>query len=49
MVGIHYFFCGHMDNISYVIIDDQTNECVIVDPTWDVEKLLRFISDSNCK
>ena len=26
------------------IIDDQTNECVIVDPTWDVEKLLRFIS-----
>ena len=49
MIKIKYFFCGHMDNMSYVIIDSRTKECVIVDPTWDIEKLLIFITESNYK
>ena len=47
MIQVHHFFCGHMDNMSYVIVDAQTNHCVIVDPTWDVEQLLVYISDHN--
>jgi len=33
-------FAGQMANYVYLIGDDQTRECVVVDPAWDVAGIL---------
>ena len=33
-------FAGQMANFVYLIGDDQTRECVVVDPAWDVSGIL---------
>lgn len=35
-----------MQNMSYCIEDTVTKHAVIVDPTWEVEKILTFIKDN---
>ena len=44
MNQVTHFFCGDMDNMSYVISDTITKDCVIVDPSWDVDQLIGYIS-----
>ena len=34
---------GNMQNFSYVIYDEQNNIGVIIDPSWDLEKLFEFL------
>jgi len=36
-------FAGQMANIVYVIGDDQTRRCLVVDPAWDIDGILEFI------
>ena len=31
---------GHMQNFSYIIGDEETKEAAIVDPGWEIEKIL---------
>ena len=31
---------GHMQNFSYLIGDDKTKEAAVVDPGWEIEKIL---------
>ncbi|MEZ5673426.1 MAG: MBL fold metallo-hydrolase [Thiotrichaceae bacterium] len=39
---IHPLEVGQMENFVYIIHDHSTNQATIVDPGWDVHKLLRF-------
>lgn len=32
---------GYMQNFAYLIGDKKTQECVVVDPAWDVDAILR--------
>ena len=32
---------GYMQNFAYLIGDKKTKECVLVDPAWDVDAVLR--------
>ena len=45
MLKISYFFCGHMDNMSYIIHDTTSNAAIIVDPTWDIGQLLDHLNE----
>lgn len=38
-----------MANLIYLIGDDETRECVIVDPAWDVESILDLIDREEMK
>lgn len=34
---------GNMQNFSYVVYDEQNNIGVIIDPSWDLEKIFEFL------
>ncbi|HEY7757447.1 MAG TPA: MBL fold metallo-hydrolase [Nitrososphaeraceae archaeon] len=34
---------GNMQNFSYVVYDEQKNIGVIIDPSWDLEKIFEFL------
>ena len=36
---------GNMANFSYIIIDKTSNEAIIVDPSWNLEKLIEKITE----
>ncbi len=40
--AIHPLEVGRMENFVYIIQDYSTNHVAIVDPGWEVDKLLRF-------
>ena len=35
---------GNMQNFCYVVVDEETNECIIIDPSWELEKIEEVIS-----
>lgn len=41
--------CGQMENFVYLIGDNQTRECVIVDPAWCVDELCDIIEGDGMK
>ena len=34
---------GNMQNFSYVVYDEQNNIGIIIDPSWDLEKIFQFL------
>ena len=33
---------GPMQNFSYIVEDESTQEVIIIDPSWDLEKLTKL-------
>lgn len=46
-VYIRSFLSDKMENLSYLIIDEDSKNVVIVDPTFNVDSLLLFISGNH--
>ena len=48
---VHQIQVGNMQNFCYVVADEETNECIVIDPSWDLEKIEEVISQkwSKCK
>jgi glyoxylase-like metal-dependent hydrolase (beta-lactamase superfamily II) len=42
-------FASQMANFVYVIADDQTRECLVVDPAWDVRGILAELDREDLK
>ncbi len=40
---------GPMQNFIYLIGDRQTHECVMVDPAWEVDRILRIAAEDDMK
>jgi glyoxylase-like metal-dependent hydrolase (beta-lactamase superfamily II) len=38
---------GPMQNFSYIVEDESTHEAVVIDPSWDLEKLTEIINEQN--
>ena len=36
---VHQIQVGNMQNFTYVVADEETSECIIIDPSWDLEKI----------
>ena len=37
---------GPMQNFSYIVEDESTHEAIVIDPSWDLEKLTEIINES---
>jgi hydroxyacylglutathione hydrolase len=44
MVKIEQFLVGEMDNFTYIIIDENNRNSIIVDPSWDLEIIFDFLN-----
>lgn len=40
---------AQMANFIYLVGDRQTRECVVIDPAWDIDGLLKIIEDDGMK
>lgn len=49
MIKTKQISVGSMQNFTYIIHDDKTKETLIVDPSWDLDKIIDFISKNNLK
>ena len=38
---------GNMQNFSYIVADDDTNDAIIIDPSWDLVELELIIKEHN--
>ncbi len=50
---IHQYELGPWDNLMYILEDNETKECAIVDPAWDIEVILyevkkRGVTPTHC-
>jgi glyoxylase-like metal-dependent hydrolase (beta-lactamase superfamily II) len=42
-------FAGQMANFVYLIGDDDTRECFVVDPAWDIDGIVGFVDREGMK
>jgi hydroxyacylglutathione hydrolase len=47
--GIFQFKVGNMANFTYVIADTETHVAAIVDPSWDLERILQMLNEKKWK
>jgi hypothetical protein len=44
---VYQISVGPMQNFSYIVEDESTHEAIVIDPSWDLEKLTEIINDQN--
>jgi glyoxylase-like metal-dependent hydrolase (beta-lactamase superfamily II) len=48
-VKVHQIQVGNMQNFTYVVEDDDTNEGIVIDPSWDLDKIEQVITRNDLK
>ena len=38
---------GPMQNFSYIVEDESTHEAIIIDPSWDLDKITQIVEEQN--
>ncbi len=46
---VHQILVGSMQNFTYVIEDDDTNEGIVLDPSWDLDQIEQVITRNDLK
>ena len=46
---VHQIQVGNMQNFTYIVEDEDTNESIIIDPSWDLIELEMVIKKNNLK
>ena len=46
---VHQIQVGNMQNFTYVLEDDDTNEGIVIDPSWDLNKIEQVITRNDLK
>lgn len=46
---VHQIQVGSMQNFTYVVEDDDTDEGIVIDPSWDLDKVQQIITRKNLK
>ena len=46
---VHQIQVGNMQNFSYIVVDEDTNESIIIDPSWDLIELEMVIKENDLK
>lgn len=46
---IHQTQVGQMQNFTYVVEDEDTSEAIIIDPSWDLDKIEQVINRNGLK
>lgn len=46
---VHQIQVGNMQNFTYVVADEETDEAIVIDPSWDLEQIEQIIERNNLK
>ena len=46
---VHQFEVGDMQNFTYLLEDEDTEEAIVIDPSWDLPDVLQTIERNNLK
>ena len=46
---VHQIQVGNMQNFSYIVVDENTSESIIIDTSWDLIELEMVIKENNLK
>jgi hydroxyacylglutathione hydrolase len=46
---VHQIQVGNMQNFTYLVEDEDTNEGIIIDPSWDLDQIEQVIKRNNLK
>ncbi len=46
---VHQILVGNMQNFTYVVEDDETNEGIVLDPSWDLDQIEQVITRNDLK
>ena len=46
---VHQIQVGNMQNFTYVVEDDDTNEGIVLDPSWDLDQIEQVITRNDLK
>jgi len=46
---VHQIQVGNMQNFSYIVVDEETKESIIIDPSWDLIELEMIIKENDLK
>jgi glyoxylase-like metal-dependent hydrolase (beta-lactamase superfamily II) len=38
---------GPMQNFSYIVEDESTHEAIVIDPSWDLDKITQIVEEQN--
>ena len=44
---VHQIPVGPMQNFSYIVEDESTHEAIVIDPSWDLDKIISIIDEQN--
>ncbi len=44
---VYQIHVGPMQNFTYVVEDESTQECIVIDPSWDLDKIIQIIEEQN--
>src|SRR2546423_141333 len=40
---------GNMQNFTYILEDEDTDDAIVLDPSWDIEEIQKIIEKNNLK
>jgi glyoxylase-like metal-dependent hydrolase (beta-lactamase superfamily II) len=46
---VHQILVGNMQNFTYILEDEGTSEGIIIDPSWELDEIMRIIQKNNIK
>ncbi len=46
---VHQIQVGNMQNFTYIVVDEDTRESIIIDPSWDLIELEMVIKENDLK
>ncbi|MFB5608592.1 MAG: MBL fold metallo-hydrolase [Nitrosarchaeum sp.] len=46
---VHQIQVGNMQNFTYVVEDEETDEGIVIDPSWDLDQVEQVIKRNNLK
>jgi glyoxylase-like metal-dependent hydrolase (beta-lactamase superfamily II) len=46
---VHQVPVGNMQNFTYILEDESTSEGIIIDPSWELDEIMRIVQKNNIK
>jgi glyoxylase-like metal-dependent hydrolase (beta-lactamase superfamily II) len=46
---VHQIPVGNMQNFTYILEDEVTSEGIIIDPSWNLDEIMRIVQKNNLK
>lgn len=44
---IEQFLVGNMQNFTYIVIDEENHNVIVIDPSWDLDTIIDFMKENS--